>query len=307
MFLPPPAGRAFALLLLIAALGAACGDGGEAAFQLVFQSDRGGADDIYLMRDDGANVRRLTDAPGRDYEPDSSPDGQTLVFVSDRSGEGGTQLYLMNVDGSDVRRLTFSGRDDATVVDDYPHWSPDGSRIVFQRTKTVAGRADADIWLIDLDTGGELQLTDTPNAWDSTPSFATDGDSVLFESNRDGDFDIHRLDLATREVAQLTDEDGTDLEAKPSPDGTQIAFASDRDGDFELYVMDIEGGNVRQLTDNEAADRCPHWSPDGARFAFYSERDGNREVYVMQADGSDQRRLTDDPGRDEVPEWLHEG
>ena len=291
------------------ALGAACGgtdgsDSSDGAAQVVFQSDRDGGDDIYIMRQDGSDVRRLTDEPGRDYEPDSSPDGETLVFVSDRSGDGGTQLYLMGIDGSDVRPLTFSANKGEAVVDDYPHWSPSGDQIVFQRTTSIEGDTDADIWLIDVESGEEVQLTDTPDSWESTPSFSADGESVLFESDRDGDFEIYRLDLASREVTQLTDSDGSDFEAKASPDGAQISFASERDGDFEIYVMNIDGSDVIQITNNDALDRCPHWSPDGKRFTFYSERDGNAEIYVMDADGSDQQRLTNDPARDEVPEWV---
>ncbi len=294
-----------ALLAVLLVLALACDGDGEDGPRLVFYSGRDGDDDIYIMSADGVDVRQLTDEPGRDYEPDSSPDGSTLVFASQRAGEDGAQLFLMNVDGSGVRRLTFSAADGVRVTDDYAHWAPAGRRVVFQRTTIpTEGRPDADIWMIDVETGEETRLTDTPEDWDSTPSFAADGSSVLFESNRDGDFDIYRLDIETMSVVQLTDEHGIDTEAKESPDGTRIAFSSVRDGDFELYVMGADGGNVRPLTDNDTEDRCPQWSPDGKRLSFYSERDGDREIYVMDADGSGAQRLTDSPGNDEVPDWV---
>jgi len=272
----------------------------------VFQSGRDGDDDIYIMEAGGGDVRQLTDEPGRDYEPDSSPDGGQLVFTSERADDGGAQLYLMNVDGSGVRQLTFSSREQGLVIDDYAHWSPDAREIVFQRTTARAGAGrDSDIWLIDIETGEESQLTGTPAGWDSTPSFAPDGNSVLFESNRSGEgFDLYRLNLETSQVVRLTDDLGTDAEAKVSPDGTQVAFASVRDGDFEVYVMDADGGNIRQLTNNQAEDRCPQWSPDGRQISFYSERDDDREIYVMNADGSGQRRITYSASSDEVPDWV---
>ena len=286
-------------------IGIACTGDGEDGLSVLFYSDRDGDDDVYVMEIDGSGVRQLTDQTGRDYEADGSPDGQTLVFASQRADDDSSQLYLMNSGGSDVRRLTFSSGDGRRVVDDYAHWSPDGRRVVFQRTTTTEeGRTDADIWLIDVESGEETQLTDTPDAWDSTPSFGADGTSVLFESNRDGDFDLYRLDLPTMRVVQLINDDATDAAVKESPDRQQIVFASNRDGDFEVYVMDSDGGDVRPLTENDTDDRNPHWSPDGSQILFDSARDGNREIYVMNADGSDQRRLTTSSGRDVDPHWL---
>ena len=293
------------LLAVVSLLGLACGGDEDGGMRVLFFSDRDGDDDVYTMRLDGSDVRQLTDEPGRDYEADSSPDGRMLVVASQRAGEGSAQLYLMNPDGSDVRRLTFSSGEGRRVLDDYAHWLPDSRRIVFQRTVIPEGeRPDADIWLVDAETGEETQLTDTPDAWDSTPGFGTDGNSVLFESNRDGDFDLYRLDLGTMEVTQLADLEGRDVGAKESPDRRQFTFTSNRDGDSEVYVMDADGGNVRALTDNDIDDRYAHWSPDGTQILFDSERDGNHEVYVMNADGSDQRRLTNDPGRDTDPHWA---
>ena len=292
-------------LVLFSLLGLACGGDGDVELRLLFYSNRDGDDDVYIMRMDGTDVRQLTDEPGRDYEADSSPDGGTMVFSSQRAGDSGSRLHLMNADGSDVRQLTFGSSDEGRVTDDYAHWGPDGRRVVFQRTIAPAGvRPDANIWLVDAETGEETQLTDTPEAWDSTPGFGADGNSVLFESNRDGDFDLYRLDLETMEVVQLNDVDGKDLAVKESPDGRQFAFTSDRDGDDEVYVMDADGGNVRPLTDNDVDDYNPHWSPDGTQILFDSERDGNDEIYVMNADGSDVRRLTTSPGRDTDPHWA---
>jgi TolB protein len=213
----------------------------------------------------------------------------------------------MNLDGSDVRQLTFSASEDFLVIDDYAHWqrwSVGGRHIVFQRTTIGDGSTDADLWLVDFETGEETQLTDTPDAWDSTPSFAADGKSVLFESDRNGGFDVYRLDLESSQVVQLTNEPGMDAQPKESPDGETIAFASNRDGDLEIYVMDADGTNVRQLTDNEVEELYGHWSPDGKRLVFQSSRDGNREIYVMNADGSDQHRLNPHPADDRDPHWV---
>lgn len=297
-------GLILVVVVSLASLG--CGGGmEEEGLRLLFYSNRDGDDDVYIMNMDGSGVQQLTDDSGRDYEADMSPDGSILVFASQRSGGGGSRLFLMNADGFEVRQLTFGSSDGGRVIDDYAHFDHSGRRVVFQRTvQPVGGRPDADIWIVDVDSGEETQVTDTPDAWDSTPSFGAEGLSVLFESNRDGDFDLYRLDLNTMEVAQLNDVDGRDVGVKESPDGRLLAFESDRDGDFEVYVMDSDGGNVRALTENEDDDHYPHWSPDGAKLLFDSDRDGDREIYIMNADGSDQRRLTTNPARDADPHWA---
>jgi Tol biopolymer transport system component len=258
------------------------------------------------MAADGSDVQQLTNEPGRDYEPDASPDGKRVVFASQRASGDSAQLHLMDTDGSNVRRLTYSGEAVADrVLDDYAEWSPDGKQIAFQRTMIPEeGKADADIWLFDLDTGEERPLTETPGVWDSTPTFTADGDAVIFESNRSGGFELYRLSLEGGEPVRLTEREGNESEAKQSPDGEQVAFVSDQDGDFDVYLMDADGGNIRPLTNAEGNDRCPQFSPDGKRIAFSSERDGNPEIYVMNADGSDQRRLTETAEREEVADWV---
>jgi Tol biopolymer transport system component len=271
---------------------------------VLFYSDRDGDDDVYMMRMDGGGIQQITDEPGRDYEADITPDGRTLVVASQRASGSNAQLFLMDADGSNVRRLTFSTEGGRTVTDDYPHWSPDGRSIVFQRSTFAGKGVDADVWLIDAATGEERQLTDTPDAWDSTPGFAPDGGAVLFESNREGDFSIYRLDLATMELTLLTDGERKAFGGKEAPHSRRLLFTSDADGDAEIFVQDADGSNGRQLTDNDTRDQYPHWSPDGKSILFESSRDGNREVYVMNGDGSNQRRITNDPGKDADPHWI---
>jgi Tol biopolymer transport system component len=283
----------------------ACSSDDPKPLRLVFYSDRDGDDDIYVMEADGTGVQQLTDEPGRDYEPDAGPDSDTVLFASQREGGNSSHLYVMGIDGSDVRRLTFGDVAPDRQLDDYGEWSPDGDRIVFQRSMIPEGEKPyADVWLLDPESGEERALTDTKEFWDSTPSVSADGESVLFESNRSGDFELYRMPIEGGEAERLTESAGIESAAKESPDGKQIAFVSDRDGDFEIYVMDADGSNVRQLTSNAERDGCPQWSPDGRRLVFYSERDGDPEIYVMNADGSDQRRLTTSPGRDQVADWV---
>ncbi len=295
---------AIALSGLVLATALSCGGNGGGELAVLFYSDRDGDDDVYMMRMDGSGIEQITDEPGRDYEADITPDGRTIVMASQRASGSNAQLFLMDADGSNVRRLTFSTDGGRTVTDDYPHWSPDGRSVVFQRSTFEGQKVDADVWMIDAATGEERQLTDTPDDWDSTPGFAPDGSAVLFESNREGDFSIYRLDLETAELTRLTDGERKAVGGKEAPRSRRLLFTSDADGDPEVFVQDADGSNLRQLTDNDTRDQYPHWSPDGTSILFESSRDGNREIYVMNGAGSDQRRVTDDPGKDADPHWV---
>jgi Tol biopolymer transport system component len=293
-----------ALVLIAGALCACSGDEGK-PLRLVFYSTRDGDDDIYVMNEDGTGVQQLTNEPGRDYEPATSPDGKRVLFASQRVGGESSHLHLMNIDGSDVRQVTFGDVSPGVRLDDYGEWSPNGDRVVFQRTTVPdGGKTYADVWLLDLESGEERALTDTPTVWDSTPSVSADGRSVLFDSNRSGDFEIYRIPIDGGDAVMLTESPGRDVMAKESPDGTQIAFVSDRGGDQDIYLMNVDGSNVRQLTSSAGRDRCAQWSPDGRRLVFFSERDGDPEIYVMNADGADPRRLTSSRGLDAVADWV---
>ena len=72
--------------------------------KIVFESNRDGTVQIYVMNSDGSNVIRLTDRPGMSMSPAVSPDGHMIAFRSDRDGTD--QIYIMHADGSHVVRLT---------------------------------------------------------------------------------------------------------------------------------------------------------------------------------------------------------
>ena len=110
--------------------------------------------DIFLMAADGKNLRRLTRSQGTDGRlgeetmPTWSPDGRTIVFVSNR--DGNWELYAIRRDGGGERRLTRTPRSD----EQNPRWSRDGTRILFVHDGRVATiRADG-TGLRELGAGG---------------------------------------------------------------------------------------------------------------------------------------------------------
>ncbi|MDF2774444.1 MAG: hypothetical protein K0S86_3944 [Geminicoccaceae bacterium] len=257
--------------------------------RIAFMSDRDGPDplgtlgtpEIYVMRPDGTDQRRLTRNNVMEGHLAWSPDGKQIAFFS-RQG-GGTDIHVMNADGTGERRLT--NLTSAGLGAFSPAWSPDGRRIAFQSTIT------SDIYVIGVDGTGLTNIT-KHRARDASPSWSPDGRRITFASTRHGNFEIYTMDPDGGNVVRLTFNDAEDLSPAWSPDGRRIVFQSSRDGNKEIYAMNADGSHPMRLTSNPGQDDFPSFSPDGRRIAFHRHVVGHIQVHVMNADGSDQRRLT---------------
>ncbi len=159
--------------------------------------------------------------------------------------------------------------------------SINGGRVVFYAARNGD---DSELFLLDLSTGLELQLTDN-DAEDVYPAVSPDGAQVVFMSDRDGDYELFVLDLAcagaddvpdacqagTRQITANAVEDRTPAW---TPDGSAILFASDINfnGQHDLYRITPEGEDLSRLTESETRDGHPSMSPDG-RYIVYQAWD----------------------------------
>ncbi|WP_165821307.1 Ig-like domain-containing protein [Nocardioides gansuensis] len=136
-------------------------------------------------------------------------------------------------------------------------------------------------------------------------SWSPDRVKVAFASNRDGNYDIWIMDVATGALTNLTQtRTGFNDDPAWSPDGTRIAFTSNRDGDYEIYTLRVDGTGLRQLTnDTEPRDGFPAWSPDARRLVFTSVGD----LVTVRADGTDRRVISATSNIDEAPAWSPDG
>ena len=136
-------------------------------------------------------------------------------------------------------------------------------------------------------------------------------DQIVFQSDRDGSFDIFVTNADGTGLRQVTRDPSDDLKpsrAPPARDArARIAFQSDRDGDGEISTIDGDGNGLRQLTHNLTSDTDPAWSPDGSAIAFVGHRGGETDVFVMRPDASAQRPVTADDAIESSPPWSPDG
>lgn len=132
--------------------------------KIVGYEDYDGNWDIYIGNADGSEKKRLTDDPASDTAPCLSPDGQKIVFESDREGnlEGICDIYIMNVDGSDQKRLT----NNPDLGNFEPYFSPDGQKIAFVSWRD----GNAEIYIMNTDGSNQIRITNNP-AIESSPIF----------------------------------------------------------------------------------------------------------------------------------------
>jgi uncharacterized protein (TIGR03437 family) len=143
----------------------------------------------------------------------------------------------------------------------------------------------------------------------ATPAVAQ---KILFESTRDGNFEIYSLNADGSGLTNLSENAALDRLPEWSPDGSKIAFASERDGNQEVYVMNADGSAQTNLTELlppllPRSDAFPRWSPDGMRIAYNSNRDDNEQIFVMNADGSNRLSKTSEVVILSDAQWSPDG
>ena len=267
--------------------------------RIVFSADPGGLSQLYLYdsSQDVSEPRRLTESNGSDNQPAWSPDGNQIVFTSNR--DGNSEIYVMNADGTGPVNLTNSSSNESDPV-----WSPDGKQVAF----TTDQDNNNEIYVMNADGSSPVNLTQNP-ANDSLPGWyqqkglSTSESQILFTTDRDGNNEIYAMQPDGSDPTNLTQNPAADSQSSVPYSGELAAFLSDRDGDPDIFVMNVDGSKAVNLTKDTASEGRPAWSPDGQWLAFASDPDGNQDIFVMNAQGEQRTRIIQSPADEADPTW----
>jgi TolB protein len=197
-------------------------------------------------------------------------------------------------------RLTNGAWDD---ID--PAISPDGSQVAF------ASRQNGyyDLFVLDLATGRQSRLTDTP-AYDGAPTWSPDGQFIAYESYTAAGTQlfIQKVTDLKEPPVQLTAAPGQSFTPAWSPGGREIAFVSTRSGQEDVWLARLDRIDDRFVDislSGTGRDRAPRWSPDGSKLAWATDTPGTD--VLMLWDMKSPNSLARQVGNGDTPVWSPQG
>jgi len=308
---------------------------------IVFDSNRDGNGEIYIMNANGDNQTNLTNTSFDEWNPQFSPNGSQLVYNATINDNW--DLYIMDVDGNNVKRLTTH------IEDDYfGCFSPDGSMLYFTSDHNRLYLGNFNLFSVDTDGENVTQITQY-ESWIQSPRISPDGSQIVFDylgvnysstiysldmttndttnltydfigqnyvcsfnkggtyiyfvSNVNGQYDIYRMRSDGSNKINLTNNpDSWDSFVQLSQDETKILYHSLSDNDY-IKIMDVDGTNQTALMSSGGHDQDQQFSPAGSQIVFWSDRDGDGEIYIMDIDGSNLLQLTNNNFGDGSPQF----
>lgn len=250
--------------------------------------------DLYIKSVDSRVVTQLTSDSAQDVMPKFSPDGSTVAFASNRSGNW--DIYVMPVAGGNAVRLT-----DSPGHELHPSWSPDGSQLAFCRLGEVSGQWE--LWMTSAMNSGIAHFLGYglfPEWCPRSGSAPGAGDKILFQRARqhgDRGFGVWTLDFRDGVAGHPTEiasaAGAACINPAWSPDGQWVVFAivptgvspasaDDAARAGALWMSDLSGGARVRLTGGNATALMPTWGPDGRVF-FASNRGGIENIWAVSA------------------------
>jgi dipeptidyl aminopeptidase/acylaminoacyl peptidase len=242
--------------------------------RIAYCSNASGAFEIWTMNADGTGQAQLTKLGGMATFPDFSPDGTRVAFGGTQATDTHTEILTVDAaTGGSLTVLTSCADLKPGCGNDFPAWSPDGTKIAWIHVDETDADGNATIeqvWVMNADGSDAHALTTDAPIKDQLPDWSPDGTKIAYHSGPGGSGGIWVMNADGSDPHQLIGCAATD----PTPCAT---------GDY--------GG--------------PAWSPDGQQIAFLSfPADAtDRPVMIMNADGSNVHRVIAGPSIDFVPAW----
>lgn len=273
--------------------------------QIAYASDRSGKTQVWLVNVDGSSDPvQVTNMPEGACQPDWSPDGLRLVFISPCNQNEdlypGAGLFVIHADGSGLTPLP-----NVPGGDFDPTWSPDGNLIAFTSLRN-SGRPR--IYVLDLRDNSVTRLSGQ-YSYDRQPAWSPDGSRIAFVTTQKGPVQIWVMDSdGSNQAIYTRSADSINTHPVWSRDSDLILFNQVEPGGGPPYIVAVSYNDGQY---NEFRYQLGPWpvreaqySPDGLWLVFESWPQGsNHDIYVMSASGAGRTQLTSWERFDFDPAW----
>jgi len=277
---------------------------GGGAGQIAFSSDRSGIPQIYISNINAENPQQVTNLNEGACQPDWSPDGERLVFISPCATNTDTypraRLYIINKDGSNLTELpTVEGGD----FD--PAWSQDGTRIAFTSLRDGFDQ----IYMFNLENNSVERLTHTDATQPARqPAWNPMASEIAYSQKKYEAWEIWVMtDVGTGEVRLvLSSPDYWDMLPDWSPDGTTVLFTQSKKLSATGWLMSFpRDGSATwavPILNGEYASAADY-SSDGLWLVFENMDGLNSDIYMLTPANGSRQRITSNPAIDFDPTW----
>ncbi len=243
---------------------------------IAYMSDYDGDEqwDIFLVSPKTGQVTNLTNTREiAEQSPTWSPDGRYLAYMVKPKTSSVFEIDVYDTVLREVKHLTSGTATNRMNV--APIWSADGKFIVY--TQEQAKGTDSNIFMVDVEVADPQSTLLTPHEGEKTfaaSDVSLDGKCVLITSNAANGYDnVGLLDIATKKIRWITQDNWEIQGASMSPDGKLLTYTANVDGNMDIYVYDIAAGTAHALP----VPKGLSW-PSGGPSPF--TRDGSRMLYA---------------------------
>ncbi len=244
--------------------------------KIVFESNRDGNWQVYLMNADGSEQERLTTSKSNNRRPSWHPNGQMILFESDRNAK--IDLFTIDIANLQLEQLTDFEKGEPI----FATYAPNGQSIALSIRES---EDKSNIILIDLN-GKIIEYLTNEDLRSYYPRWSKDGKEIVYFSRKETknlDDEIYRLNIETGEEIRLTDWPKHNFCPSWSNDNSRIVYVTSMEEVRpEIYIMDSNGNNQIRITDNENGDTLPCWSPTENKILITGYRNGNSEICELE-------------------------
>ena len=224
--------------------------------------------------DTWSHFTQLTEEAGREVTPAISPDGTSIVYASDVSGNW--DIYVRRIGG----RNATSVAGDPQRAEEAPAFSPDGRMIAFHEADTDGG-----IFIVGATGESERRISASGfhPAWSPDNRFiAFCQERIVNPASRVTTSTLSVVDVATGAIRVVTTGDA--VQPAWSPSGERIAYWGSKGGQRDIYTIAAAGGEPLKVTDDGALDWSVVWAPDGRHLYFASDYGGTMNLWRIPVD-----------------------